>query len=118
MTGHLPYTEDPELGELVRSALPIDPADGTIVVGYDNEGLPKWGDPKTVIAAVLAALSDRLVPPGSETEWARRTPSGLMWRAESREEAVEDLKRNEVGELLSRIVTPWSPSVPDTEEGS
>lgn len=41
----------------VRDSLPVDPDDDTIVIGYDESGIPQWGSPERLVTAVLAELA-------------------------------------------------------------
>ena len=45
------HPADPALVELVVAALPVDPDDGTMVVGYD-EGAPRSGIPPADTPAI------------------------------------------------------------------
>lgn len=104
------YSE--ELVELVRS------------VGSRSCGLSLHPDTARKILDALSS-SGRLVPPGSEVreEWGAQWLTGeAVFEYDDREQA--ELYAREAaafpGQVMHRthITTPWSPSVPDTEEGS
>lgn len=44
------------LREVVLESLPIDPDDGTTVVGFGKEGVPLWSKPDQLADAIVAAI--------------------------------------------------------------
>lgn len=95
---------------LICRTLPVDPDDGTAVVDYGPDGVPRWGDPEPVALAILEALvaARRLLPkpPRSletQEDWtvARILASGRrIWGADRMElPAIANCATVVVGDL-------------------
>ena len=116
------HPADPALVELVVAALPVDPDDGTMVVGYDEgaprSGIPQWGPPEPVARAVLSALATegRLLPPDAETRWGWLSVDGTtVYTSPSEQAARLAASRSGARRLMRRWVCPWQPAPTDTE---
>jgi hypothetical protein len=76
-----PYTDDDVAA--VVDALPVDPDDGTTVVGFGPDGVPIWSNPVGVARAALDDLAarGRLLPAGGEVreEWGAEHDGCAHW---------------------------------------
>lgn len=62
-----------ELGARILAALPVDPDDGTCVIGYGADGFPLWGDPQKIVDRIEGVFfqMDLAVVPGAELDALR-----------------------------------------------